>query len=128
MHKCVVNNKTYDFTEIFDFINSDSNSKVIAIKKTMELTGLDLESSKMLVNKILTNRSVPAVFNGRIKTLQLNNSNTEKTQNQPKCPTCSSTNIQKISATSKAAGAMTFGLFSKTAKSQFKCNNCGYKW
>lgn len=48
--------------------------------------------------------------------------------NFPKCPTCSSTNIQKISTSSKAAGAMTFGLFSKTAKSQFKCNNCGYKW
>lgn len=48
--------------------------------------------------------------------------------NKPKCPTCGSTNISKISAISKVAGAATFGLFSKTAKSQFKCNNCGYKW
>lgn len=47
---------------------------------------------------------------------------------RPKCPTCSSTNISKISTTSKVAGAAFFGLFSKTAKSQFKCNNCGYKW
>ncbi len=47
---------------------------------------------------------------------------------QPKCPTCGSTSIQKISATSKVVGASLFGLFSKTAKSQFKCNNCGYKW
>lgn len=46
----------------------------------------------------------------------------------PKCPTCGSTNIQKISATKKAAGAIGFGLFSKTAKSQFECKNCGYKW
>lgn len=49
-------------------------------------------------------------------------------QNKPKCPTCQSTNISKISATSKVAGAAMFGLFSKTARSQFKCNNCGYKW
>lgn len=49
-------------------------------------------------------------------------------QNIPKCPTCGSTNITKISTTSKVAGAVAFGLFSKTAKSQFKCNNCGYKW
>lgn len=45
-----------------------------------------------------------------------------------KCPTCGSTNTQKISTTSKVVGAATFGLFSKTARSQFKCNHCGYKW
>ncbi len=49
-------------------------------------------------------------------------------QNKPKCPTCSSTNIEKISSFDKTAGAVLFGLFSKTAKSQFKCRNCGYKW
>ena len=48
--------------------------------------------------------------------------------NKPKCPTCNSTNIKKISGTAKVAGAVTFGLFSKTARSQFKCKNCGYKW
>lgn len=49
-------------------------------------------------------------------------------KNKPKCPTCSSTNIEKISSFNKAAGAAMFGLFSKTARSQFKCMNCGYKW
>lgn len=48
--------------------------------------------------------------------------------NIPKCPTCSSTNIRKISTTRKVAGAIGFGLLSKTAKSQFECKNCGYKW
>ena len=46
----------------------------------------------------------------------------------PRCPTCGSTSIERISTTAKAAGAFAFGLFSKTARSQFKCNNCGYKW
>lgn len=45
-----------------------------------------------------------------------------------KCPTCGSTNIQKISATRKVAGMIGFGLFSKTAKSQFECLDCRYKW
>ncbi len=56
--------------------------------------------------------------------------NTNNTQflNIPKCPTCSSTNVKKISSISKVAGAVTFGIFSKTAKSQYKCNSCGYKW
>ena len=48
--------------------------------------------------------------------------------NQPKCPTCGSTNIKKISAASKAGGMFIFGIFSKTAKSQFQCEDCGYKW
>ena len=51
-----------------------------------------------------------------------------KTTNTPKCPTCGSTNIEKISLTKKAVGAFGFGLFSKTAKSQFHCKDCGYKW
>lgn len=49
-------------------------------------------------------------------------------ENIPKCPTCGSSNIKKISTASKIAGATMFGLFSRTAKSQFKCENCGYKW
>ena len=48
--------------------------------------------------------------------------------NIPKCPTCGSTNIHKISTTRKVAGAIGFGLLSRTAKSQFECKNCGYKW
>lgn len=48
--------------------------------------------------------------------------------NAPKCPTCGSTNIERISTTSKVVGASLFGLFSNTARSQYKCKNCGYKW
>lgn len=50
------------------------------------------------------------------------------TVNIPKCPTCGSTNVRKISAVSKAGGMFMFGIFSKTAKSQFECKDCGYKW
>ena len=47
---------------------------------------------------------------------------------KPKCPMCGSSNIEKISVGSKIVGAGLFGIFSKTARNQFKCNNCGYKW
>lgn len=56
------------------------------------------------------------------KTTSQTNSNTIK------CPTCNSIKVKRISGTAKAAGAVAFGLLSKTAKSQFKCENCGYKW
>ena len=48
--------------------------------------------------------------------------------NTPNCPTCGSTNIKKISSLSKAVHGLAFGLFSTTARSQFECNNCKYKW
>lgn len=56
-------------------------------------------------------------------------SNASQVQNNlPKCPTCGSTNIKKIPASRKMLGAIGFGLLSKTARSQWECNNCGNKW
>ena len=46
----------------------------------------------------------------------------------PQCPTCNSYSVKKISGIKRAAYGSMFGLFSKTAKSQFECKNCGYKW
>lgn len=51
-----------------------------------------------------------------------------KNPNIPKCPTCQSENIKKISVAKRATHGALFGIFSKTAFSQFECNNCGYKW
>lgn len=48
--------------------------------------------------------------------------------NKPKCPTCSSKNVQKISSLSKAGSVAVFGIFSQKVRHQFKCNNCGYEW
>ena len=48
----------------------------------------------------------------------------------PKCPTCGSTNIRRISATEKAVNIGMFGLFGNKRKYQFEClnPNCKYKW
>lgn len=48
--------------------------------------------------------------------------------NVPKCPTCQSTNIKKISVGSKAVGFATVGVFSSNFGKTMVCNNCGYKW
>ena len=47
---------------------------------------------------------------------------------QPKCPMCGSTNIHKISGVKRATHGLAFGLFSKTARSQWECGNCHNKW
>lgn len=47
----------------------------------------------------------------------------------PKCPTCGSPDIEKISGASKAAKVFLFGIFAAGAVSKtFKCNNCDAKW
>ncbi len=52
----------------------------------------------------------------------------QEQKNAPKCPTCSSTNITRISTTSKIVNVAMFGLLGQKRKHQFKCKNCGYEW
>lgn len=51
-----------------------------------------------------------------------------KQANIPKCPTCSSINLKKITVTSKAMNTALFGLFGTKRHKTFHCNNCGYEW
>lgn len=46
----------------------------------------------------------------------------------PKCPTCGSPDVEKISLTSKVVGGALFGLFSSNVRKTMHCKNCGYKW
>lgn len=48
--------------------------------------------------------------------------------NKPKCPTCQSTNLKKISTTSKVVNTAMFGIFGTKRHRTFHCNNCGYEW
>ena len=48
--------------------------------------------------------------------------------NKPKCPTCGSTNIEKISLGKKAVGGALFGILSSNVRKSMHCKNCGYKW
>ena len=61
---------------------------------------------------------------------QLEQQKSSKTQNnsQPKCPTCGSTNIEKISVTKKVVGGAMFGIFSSNVRNTMHCKNCGAKW
>ena len=52
----------------------------------------------------------------------------EKQQDTPKCPTCGSANIEKISAGKKAIGFVAVGVFSSNLGKTMHCKNCGYKW
>lgn len=53
---------------------------------------------------------------------------TTNSQYIPKCPTCQSPNVEKISLSSKVVGGALFGLFSSNVRKTMHCKNCGYKW
>lgn len=52
----------------------------------------------------------------------------EPHDNISRCPTCNSTNIKKISVSTKVTNIALFGLFGNKRKKIFHCNNCGYEW
>ena len=44
------------------------------------------------------------------------------------CPNCQSTNIKRISATSRVIGSMMLGILSSNIGKTYQCNKCKYKW
>lgn len=112
----VVNGKEYDLSFIFD----DDYSYLYKVRDFVQITKCDIPTARQYIDKFINEKSLPPSFQVKAKVQQ--------TDSHPKCPTCGSVNIRKISATSKVVGAIGFGLFSKTAKSQFECLDCKYKW
>lgn len=55
-------------------------------------------------------------------------SNKEANVSKPKCSTCQSENIQKISTMTKAGSVALWGIFSQKIKKQWHCNSCGSEW
>ena len=52
----------------------------------------------------------------------------EASHPKPKCPTCGSTKVEKISTLNRAVSIGMVGLASDKIGKQFCCKNCGYKW
>lgn len=47
---------------------------------------------------------------------------------QPQCPACKSTDLTKVSVTSRAIDGLVFGRLSVEGRAQFRCNKCGYQF
>lgn len=59
---------------------------------------------------------------------QLEQGQNSSDTNIPKCPTCSSTNLKKITSTSKVVNTAIWGIFGTKRHKTYHCNNCGYEW
>lgn len=77
----------------------------------------------------------PKCFDGRLEYQETRKHYDEMLKNEmqeqkniPKCPTCSSTDIQKIGTGERITSIAMLGIFSKKINKSFKCNKCGYMW
>lgn len=48
--------------------------------------------------------------------------------NEVKCPTCGSSDVERVSSLEKAVNIGMFGLLGNKRTKQFRCNNCKYMW
>ncbi|MEY8339588.1 hypothetical protein AALB16_16535 [Lachnospiraceae bacterium 62-35] len=67
---------------------------------------------------------------GQFKTQaqQIQQLDEQQENNLPKCPTCGSTNLKRISGLSKAGSVAMWGFLSQKVKKTYHCNKCGYEW
>ncbi|MBD5496762.1 MAG: hypothetical protein HDR11_03210 [Lachnospiraceae bacterium] len=134
--------------EIYKEINTASQPEYYEMANLMEY---DIEGASKLIqeyfkcNKETADESI-AIMNKAVEdglrskgieplTREQMNLNNERErlnriaqQNKPKCPTCQSTNLKKISTTSKVVNTAVFGIFGTKRHKTFHCNNCGYEW
>mgnify|MGYP002715360089 CR=1 FL=1 len=97
----------------------DSSSDLLKMKNLANT----LSNEKVVVRLIDNNNKEYSFSDGLII-----DSGTGMFVNVPKCPTCQSTKVLKISMSSKVFSGIAIGLFSSKIRNTFECKNCGYKW
>lgn len=88
-----------------------------------ELTKIS-HDGKFIYEMLKLKSNDPIEYQIKLQQLQ----STSQQSNQPKCPTCGSTNIEKITAGKKMGGAFLFGIFSSDVRNTMHCKDCGAKW
>jgi len=132
-----INNSEVNSKDIHGFLIKGQRQK--AIEHIIEMTGCNKKEAEEIVSDIydlsLKNRDSKVQswkYENPQQSTNVIDKNKEflesRQQNIPHCPTCNSTNLKKISTTSKAINAVAFGLLGNKRKKTFHCNSCGYEW
>lgn len=111
---CNINGIEYDFTDILYDINNSQRTPASYIGQISDKCNIPIYKAKEIYFKIKNNSELP-------QNVKCEN---KQQPNTPKCPTCGSTNIEKISGLSKAGSVAMWGIFSRKVHKQWHCNNC----
>lgn len=134
-----INNKTFMVSEIISFVIKCESNKAIdyiinktgCSEKDAEEAFLDVKNMYKYKHSTYSkkNSTDSTIFSNSTEKSNKNIQNDKvETKHIPKCPTCQSTNIRKISTTSKVSNTVLFGLLGTKRHKIFHCNNCGYEW
>ena len=118
-------------TEYFELFSHylDTKNKPKLIECIMEKTNCSLEDAQSVCDWLVDGKILPGdEIDVSPEQTAYNNAKARELLNKPKCPTCGSTNVKKISLGAKVAGVSLFGVYSHTYRRQFECKNCGYEW
>lgn len=107
-------------------ICAEKGDKLSFITKLVEKYNCEFDDARMIAEYFIDKKPFPSTLTPQ--QIAHNNAVAREWQNKPKCPTCNSTNIEKISLGKKAVGGFMFGLFSSDVRKSMHCKNCGYKW
>lgn len=83
---------------------------------------------KIQINQRLNEYEKRKLLEQQAKNLARMQKEKDKQNCIPKCPTCGSTNVVKISLGKKAVGGALVGLYSSDIRNTMHCKNCGAKW
>ena len=121
---CIINGIDIDCSFIFNDYDIELKQMEMADK-----TNLDMKIADQIVIEWSAQGKIPPVFNGKVSTWEEDNKKILSQQsNTPKCPTCGSLQVEKISAGKKVVGGALFGLFSSDVRNTMYCKSCGCKW
>lgn len=122
-HNFCYNNKMYDISNVPTFLSQAEEVK--AIKTIMEIIQIPALEAKLIVDVIkFNNNEIPVDYNECLEHMRAGNQR-RVNANTVTCPYCHSSNVKKITNTSKVVHTAMFGLFSIGRNSKnYHCNNC----
>lgn len=114
--------KQYLIGELQDAIGRDD--VIEGLKLIVQLTKCDENTAKLLWVDLCQD------FGAEYRSFYEKQLKKQQSQKQyvPKCPTCGSPDIQKISGTKRWVTTGLFGVASGDLGKTMVCKNCGYKW
>lgn len=116
------------FVILHEFIKKNQTSE--AINYIKDYFNCDEETAKEVFIEFKVDHDVIFTPSKKLSDAEIayNNMLAQSWLNQPKCPTCGSKNLKKISTVSKAVNTAMFGIWGTKRNKTFHCNNCGYEW
>lgn len=117
---------TCPFCNCIDLLDKDSYDSIILNYKNASNSAKQMFYNDPTFIKMMAYH--PDMFKRELPKTTNASTSQPTPQNIPKCPTCGSTNVEKISTAKKAFGFAMVGLFSSNLGKTMECKNCGYKW